>query len=172
MTSGGAEHIANTKLDGPAGPHKLRGPARFTPAAAVADRINKSHRSRADHLSVRSTRPRRAAIEPILRPFRLIPDGKAPLRRIWLSRAWTEWRRVLVIVEPATVIGWHRRGAAGPTRRDVRRGVPRSTDGGATCQPTIDVDSDVHEVRAHPKRPGVVMAAGLSRLWLLKTRTH
>jgi hypothetical protein len=38
-------------------------------------------------------------------------------------------------------------------------GVPRSTDGGATWQPSIDVDSDVHEVRAHPSRPGVVMAA-------------
>ena len=37
-------------------------------------------------------------------------------------------------------------------------GVPRSADGGATWQPTIDVDSDVHEVRAHPNRPGVVMA--------------
>jgi hypothetical protein len=38
-------------------------------------------------------------------------------------------------------------------------GIPRSTDGGATWQPSIDVDSDVHEVRAHPARPGVVMAA-------------
>jgi hypothetical protein len=38
-------------------------------------------------------------------------------------------------------------------------GIPRSTDGGITWQPTIDVDSDVHEVRAHPNRPGVVMAA-------------
>jgi hypothetical protein len=38
-------------------------------------------------------------------------------------------------------------------------GIPRSTDGGATWQPTIDVDSDVHEVRAHPHRPDVVMAA-------------
>src|SRR5260221_305837 len=38
-------------------------------------------------------------------------------------------------------------------------GIPRSTDGGATWQPTIDVDSDVHEVRAHPNRPGVVVAA-------------
>jgi photosystem II stability/assembly factor-like uncharacterized protein len=38
-------------------------------------------------------------------------------------------------------------------------GVPRSTDGGVTWRPTIDVDSDVHEVRAHPNRPGVVMAA-------------
>jgi hypothetical protein len=38
-------------------------------------------------------------------------------------------------------------------------GIPRATDGGATWQPTIEVDSDVHEVRAHPTRPGVVMAA-------------
>lgn len=38
-------------------------------------------------------------------------------------------------------------------------GIPRSTDGGLTWQPTIDVGSDVHEVRAHPRRPGVVIAA-------------
>ena len=38
-------------------------------------------------------------------------------------------------------------------------GIPRSTDDGATWQPTIEVESDVHEVRAHPNRPGVVMAA-------------
>jgi hypothetical protein len=38
-------------------------------------------------------------------------------------------------------------------------GVPRSVDGGATWQPTIAIDSDVHEVRAHPNSPGVVMAA-------------
>ena len=38
-------------------------------------------------------------------------------------------------------------------------GVPRSSDGGATWQPTIAIDGDVHEVRAHPSRPGVVMAA-------------
>jgi len=38
-------------------------------------------------------------------------------------------------------------------------GVPRSTDGGASWQPTIAIESDVHEVRAHPNRPGIVMAA-------------
>jgi hypothetical protein len=38
-------------------------------------------------------------------------------------------------------------------------GIPRSTDGGITWQPTIAIDSDVHEVRAHPNRPGVVVAA-------------
>jgi hypothetical protein len=43
-------------------------------------------------------------------------------------------------------------------------GIPRSVDRGATWQPTIDVDSDVHEVRAHPIRPGVVVAASAAGL--------
>ena len=38
-------------------------------------------------------------------------------------------------------------------------GIARSTDGGATWQPTIDVESDVHEVRAHSTRPELVVAA-------------
>ena len=38
-------------------------------------------------------------------------------------------------------------------------GIPRSTDGGLTWHPTIAVESDVHEVHAHPNRPGVVVAA-------------
>ena len=38
-------------------------------------------------------------------------------------------------------------------------GIPRSTDGGASWQPSIDIETDVHEVRAHPQRPDVVAAA-------------
>lgn len=38
-------------------------------------------------------------------------------------------------------------------------GILRSMDGGVTWQPTIDVDSDVHEVCAHPTHPGIVIAA-------------
>ena len=29
---------------------------------------------------------------------------------VWLSKLWTGWRSTLVIVQPATVIRWHRRG--------------------------------------------------------------
>ena len=43
-------------------------------------------------------------------------------------------------------------------------GIPRSVDRGATWQPTIDVDSDVHQVRAHPSRAGVVVAAAAAGL--------
>lgn len=38
-------------------------------------------------------------------------------------------------------------------------GIPRSVDGGVTWQPSIDINSDVHEVRAHPNRPNAVAAA-------------
>jgi hypothetical protein len=37
-------------------------------------------------------------------------------------------------------------------------GIPRSGNGGATWKPTIDPDADVHEVRAHPSDPGLVVA--------------
>jgi hypothetical protein len=43
-------------------------------------------------------------------------------------------------------------------------GVPRSTDGGLTWRPTIDIDSDVHQVRAHPTRPDIVIAAAAAGL--------
>jgi photosystem II stability/assembly factor-like uncharacterized protein len=38
-------------------------------------------------------------------------------------------------------------------------GIPRSTDGGATWHPTIDVHTDVHEVCAHPTDPEIVIAS-------------
>jgi hypothetical protein len=38
-------------------------------------------------------------------------------------------------------------------------GIPRSTDSGATWQSTIEIESDVHQVCAHPTRPEIVIAA-------------
>jgi hypothetical protein len=38
-------------------------------------------------------------------------------------------------------------------------GIPRSVDGGRSWQPTIDINSDVHEVCAHPANPDIVVAA-------------
>ena len=38
-------------------------------------------------------------------------------------------------------------------------GIPRSRDGGATWEPTIDIATDVHQVLAHPQDPNVVLAA-------------
>jgi hypothetical protein len=38
-------------------------------------------------------------------------------------------------------------------------GIPRSGNGGASWKPTIDVEADVHEVRAHRTNPKLVAAA-------------
>ena len=38
-------------------------------------------------------------------------------------------------------------------------GIPRSGNGGKTWKPTIDPESDVHQVRAHPVDPRLVLAA-------------
>ena len=68
---------------------------------------------------------------------------------------------------------WHAVGSAVPYVRSLTAtadggallasvhvgGIPRSIDGGATWEPTIDVDDDVHEVRAHPDDPATVAAA-------------
>ena len=47
-------------------------------------------------------------------------------------------------------------------------GVVRSRDGGRTWTPTVDIESDVHQVLAHPQRSEIVLAAaaegfGISR---------
>lgn len=39
-------------------------------------------------------------------------------------------------------------------------GIPRSVDAGASWEPTIDIDADIHQVLAHPSEPDVVLAAG------------
>jgi photosystem II stability/assembly factor-like uncharacterized protein len=47
-------------------------------------------------------------------------------------------------------------------------GVVRSRDGGKSWTPTVDIESDVHEVVAHPGRPGFVLAAAYEGLGLTR----
>jgi hypothetical protein len=47
-------------------------------------------------------------------------------------------------------------------------GVVRSRDGGQTWTPTVDIESDVHEVIAHPHHPGLVLAAAYEGLGLTR----
>jgi putative transposase len=49
----------------------------------------------------------------------------SPLDRlfwVWLSRIWSDWRSVLAIVQPDTVLAWHRRGFRLFWTRKIRRG--------------------------------------------------
>ena len=69
--------------------------------------------------------------------------------------------------------GWYTPWGGPPDTRSMARdggrrihvnvhvgGIVRSTDGGDTWRPTIDVDADIHQVVAHPTEPAVVLAAG------------
>ena len=42
---------------------------------------------------------------------------------VWLSRLWTSWRSSLIIVQPATVLAWHRQGFPLYWRWKSKRGV-------------------------------------------------
>ena len=44
---------------------------------------------------------------------------------VFLRRVWSDWARALVIVKPATVIGWHRSGFRALWRRKCGSGRPR-----------------------------------------------
>jgi hypothetical protein len=34
---------------------------------------------------------------------------------VWLSRVWSGWRSTLAIVQPETVLAWHRAGRTSPS---------------------------------------------------------
>lgn len=42
----------------------------------------------------------------------------------WLFRVWSDWRSALAIVQPATVIAWHRKGSRRFWVWKIRRGQP------------------------------------------------
>jgi putative transposase len=44
------------------------------------------------------------------RPQRLPLTRTDRLLWVWMSRVWVGWRNAIVIVKPATVLTWHRRG--------------------------------------------------------------
>jgi len=89
--------------------------------------------------------------------LRLTGDGVAPVESFETTdgrAAWyTPWgdpadvRSISVARDGAVYVNVH------------VGGVVRSRDGGRTWTPTVDIESDVHQVFAHPSRAEVVMAA-------------
>jgi hypothetical protein len=68
--------------------------------------------------------------------------------------------------------GWYTPWGGPPATRSLSRdesgaiyanvhvgGIPKSEDGGESWHPTLEVRADAHEVRAVPRRPGLVLAA-------------
>jgi putative transposase len=51
---------------------------------------------------------------------------------VWLSRIWRDWRSVLAIVKPETVVAWHRAGFRRFWAWKVRCGRPGRTSAGSS----------------------------------------
>jgi putative transposase len=85
-------------------------------------------RSRASlHLEIVALRHQLTVVNRVRRPRRLTSTDR--LLWAWLPRTWGGWRSVLHIVQPETVVGWHRRGFRlfwtwKSGRRTGRPGVP------------------------------------------------
>jgi hypothetical protein len=107
----------------------------------------------------------------------LVLIGAEPVRLLRLEGDQLEWVDSLDGTPGHET--WHTPWGGPPAVRSMARdqagrlhvnvhvgGIPRSLDGGASFQPTIEVDADVHQVLAHPELPDVVLAAtaaGLAR---------
>ena len=78
---------------------------------------------------------------------RLTGFDQTPGRREWIANGPPLGVRSLAANENAVLAAVH------------VGGIPRSTDQGATWQPTLPVLYDVHDVRAHPTQPHLIAAA-------------
>jgi hypothetical protein len=88
--------------------------------AAVASATFKSRG--ALHLENLALRQQLAVLHRSVKRPKLDPADR--LLWAWLCEIWTDWRSALVIVEPETVIAWHRKGFRLFWTWKIRRGKP------------------------------------------------
>ena len=82
--------------------------------------------------------------------------GVTPLPGFDATPGRDEWHRVGSALEVRSLTAT----ADGSLLANVHvGGIARSDDAGRSWQPTIEVDADVHEVKAHPRAAEIVMAA-------------
>jgi transposase InsO family protein len=80
---------------------------------------------------------------------------------VWLSRVWANWRTALVIVQPETVIAWHRRGFRLFWAWKSRRRIGRSTVS-ADIHALIRTMSQANPVWGAPRIHGELLKLGVN----------
>jgi putative transposase len=80
---------------------------------------------------------------------------------VWLSRVWSEWRRALIIVQPATVIAWHRQGLRLFWRWKSRRRTGRPLVP-ADVRALIRSISDANPLWGAPRIHGELLKLGIA----------
>jgi putative transposase len=130
-------------------------------------------RSRAAlHLEVLALRHQLLVLKRSHRP-RVRLTAADRLLWVWFSRIWTGWRRTLVLVKPATVVAWHRRGFRlfwtwKSRRRTGRPTVP------ADVRALIRTMSDANPLWGAPRIHGELRKLGIavSQSTVAKYMTH
>jgi putative transposase len=83
----------------------------FTIIFSLFSSLRRGLRSRVVlHAEILALRHQLSVLQRRNRGRRLRLNAADRLLWIWLSRLWNQWRSALVIVQPETVIAWHRRG--------------------------------------------------------------
>src|SRR5947208_9116689 len=94
------------------------------------------------------------------RPRRLRLVTADRLLWAWLSRSWTAWRTALVIVQPDTVIAWHRQGFRLFWTWKSRRRVGRPTVS-ADVRALIRTMSEANPLWGAPRIHGELLKLGI-----------
>lgn len=91
--------------------------------SALFAALSASFRSRAAlQLEILALRHQLGVLQRSVKRPKLTPADR--LLRAWLCEVWNGWRSSVFLVQPATVIGWHRRGFRLFWTWKVRRGKP------------------------------------------------
>jgi putative transposase len=92
----------------------------FTVLGTLAVIFKTSTQLRLENLALR----RQLAVLRRSAPKRLQLTPADRIFWVWLRRVWSDWQSALLIVKPATVLAWHRKGFRLFWRWKIQRGKP------------------------------------------------
>lgn len=94
-------------------------------------------------------------------PKRLQLTASDRLFWVWLTRVWTDWRSVLMIVQPETVVAWHRKGFRLFWRWKIRHGKPGRAGVSRQVRDLIRTISRANPLWGAPRIHGELLKLGI-----------
>jgi transposase InsO family protein len=94
-------------------------------------------------------------------PKRLQLSASDRLFWVWLTRVWTDWRSVLMIVQPETVVAWHRKGFRLFWRWKIRHGKPGRAAVSRQVRDLIRTMSRANPLWGAPRIHGELLKLGI-----------
>jgi len=94
-------------------------------------------------------------------PKRLQLTASDRLFWVWLTRVWADWRSVLMIVQPKTVVAWHRKGFRVFWRWKIRHGKPGRPAVSSEVRDLIRTMSRANPLWGAPRIHGELLKLGI-----------